>query len=183
MKATCPVCKNLFPRNYPGRVTCSRSCSKAHLGTYEERFWKRVKKSSKCWEWQGRLEESGYARIKRQGQRTQIFVHRLAWELVNGLIPDGLDILHTCDNRKCVRPTHLFLGTATDNMQDMLRKGRANKARGERHGNVKLSEQDIRAIRERASSGEPQMKLAIEYDVHFMTINKIVRRQRWAHVA
>lgn len=150
---------------------------------YEERFWARVKKGPGCWEWQGRCETNGYARIKRKQSRQQVAVHRLSWEMVNGPIPDGLDVLHKCDNRKCVRPSHLFLGTDVDNMQDMLKKGRANKARGERHGNAELVEQDIRAIRKLYEAGSTLKEIADGYGISEMHASRIVRRLRWAHVA
>ena len=182
MDVTCPVCRRRFRRNYPGRVTCSRPCLVKRRGTYEDRFWARVKKGRKCWEWQGRCENDGYARIKRKGGGKQVFVHRLSWELANGSIPIGLSVLHKCDNRKCVRPSHLFLGTNTDNMQDMLKKGRANKARGERHGNAKLVEGDVRRIRKLYGAGTTLREIAVEYGVTEMSVSRIVRRLRWAHV-
>lgn len=77
-----------------------------------------------CWEWTG-ATTWGYGEVNRQGISGRR-VHRLAWEFAYGPIPDGLMVLHRCDNRSCVRPDHLFLGTAADNMHDMIAKGRAS---------------------------------------------------------
>lgn len=94
--------------------------------TLVDRFWSKVDKTGECWEWRGAIAKSGYGHINR-GRRGEgvIRCHRLSWELANQRsIPDGLYVLHKCDNPKCVRPDHLFLGTPTDNMRDMAAKGR-----------------------------------------------------------
>lgn len=84
-----------------------------------------------CLEWQGaRLR--GYGRVRRAGRMQ--YAHRVAWEEVNGPIPDGLLVLHRCDNPPCVRPEHLFLGTDADNARDKAEKGRGNSPRGDAHG-------------------------------------------------
>lgn len=93
-----------------------------------EKFWARVAKSDGCWEWQGRRHGRGYG-VTGHG----IFTHRLSWEVHNGPIPDGLYVLHRCDNRICVRPDHLFLGTALDNARDAMAKDR--HCSGVRHAN------------------------------------------------
>jgi len=75
-----------------------------------------------CVEYPNSIEKSGYARPRRDGKN--YFAHRLAWEEANGPIPEGLFVLHHCDNKPCVNVDHLFLGTQADNMADMLAKGR-----------------------------------------------------------
>src|SRR5258707_545503 len=87
----------------------------------EDRFWRHVQKSDNCWEWTNSLAR-GYGAFY-DGTR-QVVASRFSWELHNGPITDGLWVLHRCDNRKCVRPDHLFLGTAEDNTQDSIAKGR-----------------------------------------------------------
>lgn len=92
------------------------------------RFWAKVDRSGECWEWIGKPTTHGYGRLERapQGQRrgAPVYAHRASWELHYGPIPEGLNVLHHCDNPPCVRPTHLFLGTHLDNMADMFAKGR-----------------------------------------------------------
>lgn len=93
-----------------------------------ERFWEKVRRvgPSSCWEWTAHCDRRGYGEIGSSGNRGKphLRAHRVSWEIHNGPIPDGLFVLHRCDNRKCVNPHHLFLGTAKDNTQDMLAKGR-----------------------------------------------------------
>ena len=96
------------------------------------RFWRRVVKSEGCWEWAGPCNEGGYGRVTWNHRRV---AHRISWEMAYGPIPEGLFVLHHCDNRRCVRPEHLFLGTANDNIQDMNAKGRA---RGGRKASVRV---------------------------------------------
>lgn len=89
-----------------------------------QRFWENVEHADECWWWIGPTVSSGYGKI-RVGNETRL-AHRVAWEMFLGeSIPTGMQILHKCDNPLCVRPGHLFMGTAEDNMQDKVAKGRA----------------------------------------------------------
>ena len=96
----------------------------------EERFWEKVDKTPTCWLFQAAVTSNGYGHFSvggRAGGRRR--AHRVAWELTFGPIPDGLFVLHRCDTRLCVNPTHLFLGTLRETTQDMWSKGRANYQR------------------------------------------------------
>ena len=95
--------------------------------TIEQRFWARVQKSGGCWEWTGpKGNQYGHCRMAvRDGKRSRgVQVHRISYELNVGPIPAGLCVCHHCDNPRCVRPDHLFLGTPLDNARDMIAKGR-----------------------------------------------------------
>lgn len=83
---------------------------------------------SECWVWVGGLDRNGYGRINKGG--VMLSSHRVSWEIVNGQIPKGLSICHSCDNSKCVNPDHLWLGTQDDNMKDMAKKSRGRRPDG-----------------------------------------------------
>ena len=112
----------------------------------------------------------------------QLLVHRISWELANGAIPDGLWVLHHCDNPPCVRPDHLFLGTNGDNIRDMLRKGRQSRV-GSRNPFAKLTEEQVAAILRAHRDGESVRELAQRFGVKWTAIHNIVTRRTWRHVA
>lgn len=106
---------------------CSKSCAtfvknrNRPKPDYISLFWKKVKKTRTCWEWTAK-KVYGYGYLGLNGK--SIRAHRFSWELANGKIPPELFVLHKCDNRKCVKPSHLFLGTQKDNIQDAISKNR-----------------------------------------------------------
>lgn len=171
---------------------CSRKCFYASFDRpIEERFWERVNKTDTCWVWTGNTNYSGYGIIKHNGKMWR--AHRLSYLLANGICPDNLFVCHKCDNPPCIRPDHLFLGTNADNVRDMINKGRnrtcsyekkcATIPHGEDSPNAKLTEADVRDIRARCKPGQWVMrKIAKEYNVHRITIQKIVYRRTWKHL-
>ena len=87
-----------------------------------ERFFEKVEKTEKCWGWLAGTNKDGYGKFKMRGKTLQ--AHRLSWVIHNGIIPEGMCVLHHCDNPPCVNPAHLFLGTILDNNRDRDAKGR-----------------------------------------------------------
>lgn len=97
----------------------------AKHGTLAERLWRRVLKTETCWLWQGATSRSGHGTIGEGMQFGHVLTtHRVSWELHNGPIPEGMQVLHKCDVPNCVNPAHLWLGTAADNQRDKIAKGR-----------------------------------------------------------
>lgn len=139
---------------------------------------------SGCIEWAGVTLKSNGRDSHRYGRFTQSGVkqlaHRVAFERANGPIPDGLMVLHRCDNTLCCNPGHLFLGTHADNMADMRSKGRANRRpppprRGEASPVMKLRDAEITEIRSRRASGETVTSLAAAFGVHYSYISRVAR--------
>lgn len=115
----------------------------------KDRFWAKVKKTKSCWVWTGYCAPNGYGKINLCDTRQKVVAaHRLSWEWANGKdIPNGLYILHSCDNPPCVNPKHLFLGTQQDNVKDRERKGRGNQPINLQNGKAKHSNETVLAIR------------------------------------
>lgn len=153
-----------------------------------ERFWERVEKSDGCWLWRGSLLTHGYGglelRRRADPKRKVHKAHRLSWEIHFGPIPEGMSVCHHCDTPPCVRPDHLFLGTALDNAHDKMRKGRlrVGNVRGEQNGAALLTEDQVREIRYAAAAGVKQVRLAETYGVSQMAVSQVVRRVTWRHV-
>ena len=148
--------------------------------TPEFRFWSKVAitaDNEKCWEWQAHCNsKTGYGHLGFNGKQQDS--HRIAWQLIYGQIPDGIEVCHSCDNRKCVNPKHLFLGTHKQNMEDMQNKRRSTY--GEKNTRSKLSNQQIVEIRERYSlGGINQRKLAAEYGICQSNISFIISGITW----
>lgn len=134
--------------------------------------------NSGCLLWTGYDSGGRYGLVGHDSRYTR--AHRAAYELAKGPIPAGMHVLHKCDVTWCVNPTHLFLGTHKENMQDRHRKGRyATVARGENGGNSVLSSQDVHFIRE---SGLPRAELAARLGVNVSTVDRIKKRETWAHL-
>lgn len=140
-----------------------------------DRFWGKVSKSHSCWEWRACIDSDGYGRLQVQGSNLKS--HRISFQIHKGDIPHEMCVCHTCDNRKCVNPEHLFLGTNTDNVKDRCEKGRT--PRGEDVWCAKLTWSDVAKIRERLSRGESGRSLAKELRVNVGVISKIKNNKIW----
>lgn len=109
------------------------------------------------------------------------YAHRFSWQMRYGKIPQGLDVCHHCDNPPCVNPAHLFLGTKTANMQDMVNKGRVQ--RGERHYKAILTTQKVRTIRKMLRQGIKNKAIAQVMDIRPAAVSEIKHGKRWRHVS
>lgn len=169
---------------------CSQQCSREARSwrtTVHDRFWAKVDKSAGpdgCWLWCGGVKAGGYGRFHLHGGPSgNCAAHRFAYEDVCGSIPVGLQACHKCDNRLCVNPAHIFLGTNDDNMADKIRKGRARSPQGVANGRSRLTEADVVEIRRLYAVGNTTMRrLALRFDVTVGTIHEVVSRRTWQHI-
>ena len=145
-----------------------------------DRFWEKVNRTETCWLWIASCRTAGYGVFFVDKEVGFVSAHRYAWMEANGPIADGLFVLHRCDVKRCVRPSHLFLGTNADNGADAAIKGLI--ARGSRRPTAILSEEDIAPILAAVAGGEMQKTVALRYCVSKMTISRIVNGSRWRHI-
>lgn len=130
-----------------------------------EQFESKVIRQEGCWDWSATKDARGYGRVMRHenGRNICLHAHRISYELFVGAIPEGMCVLHHCDNPSCTNPAHLFLGTRADNNRDMREKHR--NRRGDRHHWGRLPDETIESIRARRNSGLPQHVVARLYGV------------------
>ena len=146
---------------------------KGKIEPFSDRFWKKVDKTNPngCWEWMAYKDEKGYGHIKMPGRNGLLkYAHRVSWILTHGDIPEGMEVCHKCDNPRCVNPSHLFLGSHTDNMRDALSKNRFSGT---------LSQENVIEIRQEFQNGKKQQELAEEYDVSQGQISRIINGGSW----
>lgn len=171
--------------------------AQVHGGSALDRYWAKVDRSAgpeACWPWKGGCQRYGIfwdGTHRANGSPVMVKAHRWTYEQFVGPIPDGYSVCHRCDNPPCVNPAHLFLGSQTDNMRDMVSKGRnvkpvcppSAKARGGRNGSAKIGALQVRAIRARyAAGGVSQQALADEYGITQTAVSSIVKRKTWQHI-
>jgi len=160
-----------------------------------KRFWRKVAKGTDCWVWTASKRHKGYGAFvwaDEDGKVVQGRAHRFSWLIHNGPIPDGLCVLHHCDNVACVNPAHLFLGTRADNNRDMCDKGRhvpggthcgpGNYERGEGHHNARLTAEQVVELRRRFDAGEHPSALAVDFGICQTYAYKVATRRAWRHL-
>lgn len=159
-----------------------RCCNPKHLSprTFDNRFWKNVDKpdgDGGCWLWSGTKRPNGYGNITIDGKSW--LTHRIAYEeYYQTKIPDNMMVLHSCNNRACINPAHLRLGTHQDNMNDMVDSDHSGK--GERNTNAVLEEADVQKIRVFLSKGISMRSIAEAFNVSVSTIKDISRGRTWS---
>lgn len=141
-------------------------------------FWLSVRKTDFCWFWKAAVNKCGYGLFGAARSGSQL-AHRWAWELTRGPIPDGMSVCHTCDNRRCVNPQHLFIGTHAENMRDMAEKGRMPSRKGADSPSAKVTEAQVIEIR---NNGEPAHHIARRLGLTLQGIQAIRKRKTWKHI-
>lgn len=149
-------------------------------GAMQCRFWEKVNKHGAipehhpelgpCWNWT-HATSNGYGSLSTPGTLVKVRAHIYSWELYYGKVPDGIFVCHKCDNRSCVNPTHLFLGTHEDNMKDMATKGRASTPK------IRLTSEARKDIIRSAAAGVPQAELAQRYNTTVRTVSRTIHRK------
>lgn len=150
----------------------------------EERFFRQIEKTDGCWNWTGRLVGKGYGSIGLGGKGAKsVLSHRLSHEIHKGPIPEGMVVMHKCDNPRCVNPEHLEAGTQSQNIKDAFARMRKvlpiKKVRGEECGASKLTEKIVLEIR---ASKLSLANLAALHGVAKSTIERIKYRKTWRHI-
>ncbi len=152
-----------------------------------EGFWRQAKVNTidLCWEWSGPLDKDGYGRFSWKG-KLNAKAHRVAWALENtdGRLPSSSELIcHTCDNRKCVNPQHLYLGSPQSNMTDRDNRGRHTPCPGIQNGTHKLEDQNVRRIKQLYGTGlYSQEQLGERFGVSQSVVSKIVNNRAWRHI-
>lgn len=150
-----------------------------------ERFWPKVQKTDdlfSCWLWMASMKPNGYGQFGMNDSSPEL-AHRVAYRLTYGDFDPSLYVCHHCDNRRCVRPTHLFLGTNTDNMRDAIRKGRMVFSKiGSENPNAKLTDDQVREMRRLYAEGWLQSELARHFDVCESTANHAIHRKSYIRI-
>lgn len=153
-------------------------------GRIEDRFWAKVDKSGECWLWTARVDRSGYGRFRFSSSKVER-AHRVAWRIENGPISaiggyHGACVIHLCDNRRCVRPEHLAIGSQGDNIRDMDSKRRRPLSK---FALGVLTDIDVRLIRSTyAIGGVSQFGLGRLFGVSKNTVSNIVRGLSGRHI-
>jgi hypothetical protein len=149
------------------------------MNALKQRIDSHTDKSGNCWEWTA-SKRNGYGRIKVD--KSMLSVHRLVYEMTNGKISKEMSVCHKCDNPSCVNPDHLFLGTHSDNMRDMVSKNRRD-SKGSKNGRSLLTEPSVRIIKKLLLEGFMLQKdIASKFNVSISTISGINQDKTWRHI-
>lgn len=151
-----------------------------------DRFFSKIKKlDNNCWEWTSGKYCTGYGMFcARRGKRKTFLAHRISWMIYNNAsILNRVMVCHTCDNRLCVNPEHLYLGTGFDNNRDTIERNRGNRLRGSKCSWARLTDADVIEIRRLKALGVRQREIARKYDFDQASISNIVNYKNWKHIS
>lgn len=140
----------------------------------------KVNEENQCWIWTGGKNKKGYGSLSYNGKTT--IAHRLSYELYIGQIPNEMLICHHCDTPSCINPGHLFLGTNLDNSNDKFSKGRNKSSPGQRNGNSKLTDDQVRSIKKKLKNGVKVSDISKQYEVSETNISYIKKEKTWSHI-
>lgn len=145
-----------------------------------DRFWSKVNRTNSCWLWTGATSTKGYGRFRFEG--VLYSPHVISYKLHNIDHDPTKQVCHRCDVRLCVNPEHLFLGTRSENMKDCSSKGRLRFNKGSKHGQAKLSENDVITIRQRIENGDRLVDIKASYGISDGCLHEIRNRSTWKHI-
>ena len=141
----------------------------------KEKFENQVIRQEGCWDWKGFIRGDGYVRVRHGGDRKSIGGHIASYMIHHNLLDlDGSCVLHTCDNRKCTNPDHLFLGNYADNARDMAKKKRTPS--------IKLTVEKVKMIKHMLENKVPATYISERYKVHRRTIDDIKHNRTWSYI-
>lgn len=176
LRTQCKACSKENHRIRNEKIAQGLPTIKSEIERFEEKFIKRPG----CWNWIASTFKNEYGKF-RDDKGNTTYAHRKSYEFYNGKIKKGMQICHSCDNRLCVNPEHLFQGSAKDNVEDMIKKGRNVTSNGSKSGMAKLDEGEVKNIRALRSVGYAASYIAKIYNVERNTIYYCTR-QGWSHV-
>lgn len=153
--------------------------------SHSDRLMRMVEPNGECWDWTG-SKRGGYGRLvigsRSDGTRKFVAAHRLSYETFVGPITDGLYVCHRCDNRRCINPSHLFLGTHQQNIDDRESKGRNNHVQGMASGTSKLTDEKVILFRQLHRQGQSIYSIAKAHNFHKKTVSSACKGKSWKHV-
>lgn len=193
-KRNCDYC-GMYYEGY-GAKYCSPKCAtqinnrnpekiekivKVTSKTLEQRYWEKVIKGkdiNDCWKWKATKSEFGYGYMNHK--KKTLMAHRASYMIHYGKIKEGLSVLHKCDNPECSNPLHLFLGTQTENMQDMMEKKRYPN--GSNHPKSKITEEEVMRIKNLRVEGNTYKEIAKIMKVDYSNVRNILSGNTWKHI-